>query len=205
VGVFDAGAARGPVDLWSHGRPLTVGATGQRGPDPTGSTTYATAARFDSRFQSPEPEAGSGCGTPPTACRNGSRHVGHPQICQGSRKGRVGMLSSLRAAIVIVAVFAGACSGPDQDECSAPSSCGDRQYCDDAKTSICIRSAEGVNRCGKIPSSCHVQLCQQSADCATLGSDYFCDTPNSGCCSDPPQELPRCVAAFHDDGGRGGR
>ena len=53
--------------------------------------------------------------------------------------------------------------------------------------------------------------CKTSADCAHLGAGYFCDTPDSGCCSD--HQLQRCIApcptsdagtdAGHD-GGSGG-
>jgi len=39
-----------------------------------------------------------------------------------------------------------------------------------------------------------MKLCKTSEDCADLGPGYFCDTPNSGCCTDPPKELARCVA-----------
>ena len=76
--------------------------------------------------------------------------------------------------------------------CAEASTCGGRQYCSEARDCLCIRSAEGPILCGHIPSTCAVQLCQTSADCAGLGEGYFCDTPNSGCCSDG--ELPRCIA-----------
>jgi hypothetical protein len=105
----------------------------------------------------------------------------------------------LRAAVqcALVAILLAGCDGGGEalqaDECPVASSCGDRKYCDAANTSICIRSAEGVNRCGLPPASCSVKLCSASADCASLGANFFCDTPNSGCCSDG--ELPRCVAA----------
>jgi hypothetical protein len=99
-----------------------------------------------------------------------------------------------RLALALLACVAAGCGGDalQADECPVPSSCGDRKYCDSSNTSICIRSAEGVNRCGLPPSSCGVKLCTTSADCESLGSGYFCDTPNSGCCSDG--ERPRCVA-----------
>lgn len=67
------------------------------------------------------------------------------------------------------------------DECLTPSVCGGRQYCNPARTCLCIKSAEGVNHCGAIPS-CSTQHCQTSADCANLGQGYFCDSPDSGCC-----------------------
>jgi hypothetical protein len=76
--------------------------------------------------------------------------------------------------------------------CSVASACGSRKYCSTDETCLCVRSAEGDIRCGKIPGSCDVQLCQTSADCANLGEGYFCDTPNSGCCADG--EKPRCIA-----------
>src|SRR5215468_3948091 len=104
------------------------------------------------------------------------------------------MTKLLLASLLVACLAVSACSGhdPPADECPAASACGARKYCDDAHTSLCIHTAEGVNRCGLIPSSCDVKLCTTSADCASLGADYFCDTPNSGCCSDG--ELPRCIA-----------
>jgi cysteine-rich repeat protein len=87
-----------------------------------------------------------------------------------------------------------ACVSGDDDRCEEASMCGDRVYCDGAPGCLCIRSAEGPIRCGQLPTTCHVQLCETSADCAALGEGWFCDTPNSGCCSDPPKELPRCIA-----------
>ena len=87
-----------------------------------------------------------------------------------------------------------ACGREDDARCTEPSMCGHRIYCDGTTDCICIRSAEGPIRCGRLPNTCHVQLCETSADCAALGDGYFCDTPNSGCCSDPPKELPRCIA-----------
>ena len=83
---------------------------------------------------------------------------------------------------------------PPGSECPVPSRCGTRQYCNVDETCICIQSAEGAYRCGRLPSTCDLRLCQTSADCADLGEGYFCDTPNTGCCSDPPQELARCIA-----------
>jgi hypothetical protein len=83
---------------------------------------------------------------------------------------------------------------PPKDICPKASRCGDRQYCNDEKTCICVQSAEGNTRCGQLPTTCHVMLCTTSADCAVLGAGYFCDTPNSGCCTDPPKEKPRCIA-----------
>jgi hypothetical protein len=78
--------------------------------------------------------------------------------------------------------------------CTAPSACGNRQYCAADQSCLCLKSAEGPILCGKIPSSCAAQLCTTSADCANLGPGYFCDSPNSGCCTDPPAELTRCIA-----------
>ena len=87
---------------------------------------------------------------------------------------------------------------PPQDQCPTPSACGARQFCNAEETCLCVKSAEGYNRCGAIPTTCHVQLCQTSADCASLGEGFFCDTPNSGCCTDPPADLPRCLAPCGD-------
>jgi cysteine-rich repeat protein len=86
------------------------------------------------------------------------------------------------------------CGSEDDERCTEPSTCGDRSYCTGEPGCLCIRSAEGPIRCGRLPTTCHVQLCETSADCANLGEGYFCDTPNSGCCTDPPKEKPRCIA-----------
>jgi hypothetical protein len=77
--------------------------------------------------------------------------------------------------------------------CSEGSQCNDRKYCGDFPNCICIEAAEGDIRCGKIPSTCNMPLCTTSADCAHLGPGYFCDVPNSGCCTDPPASLARCI------------
>ncbi|HEU5013887.1 MAG TPA: hypothetical protein VFT66_15310 [Roseiflexaceae bacterium] len=76
--------------------------------------------------------------------------------------------------------------------CTTPSTCGERQYCSADEKCICIRTPEGDIRCGQIPSTCNVQRCNSSADCANLGSGYFCDTPDSGCCDDQSQGY--CIA-----------
>jgi len=74
--------------------------------------------------------------------------------------------------------------------CTQASTCDDKKYCGSLNC-LCIRSAEGVVGCGGVPS-CDVPKCDVSSDCAPLGEGYFCDTPNSGCCSDG--ELARCIA-----------
>lgn len=79
-------------------------------------------------------------------------------------------------------------------ECSTPSSCGDRQYCNEEETCTCTETTEGDLRCGQLPPYCYLPLCTSSADCSHLGEGWFCDTPNSGCCTDPPAELSRCIA-----------
>src|ERR1700704_4693293 len=78
--------------------------------------------------------------------------------------------------------------------CAAASSCGMRHYCSTAQGCFCIKAAEGDIRCGAVPTTCMVRLCATSADCADLGEGYFCDSPNSGCCTDPPAIKPRCIA-----------
>ncbi len=77
------------------------------------------------------------------------------------------------------------------DICPIASTCDAKHFCSDDDTCRCIKSAEGAIRCGNIPS-CDIQHCTSSADCANLGADYFCDTPNSGCCSDGHKQ--RCIA-----------
>lgn len=86
------------------------------------------------------------------------------------------------------------CQPDIPDVCAEATMCGDLHYCSAEQDCLCIRSAEGPIQCGRIPSTCDVPLCETSADCAALGPGYFCDTPNSGCCTDPPGELPRCIA-----------
>jgi hypothetical protein len=77
--------------------------------------------------------------------------------------------------------------------CTAPSVCPEKLYCNEAEDCICVRTPEGDIRCGRRPGTCGdpPPRCQSSADCAHLGSGYFCDTPNTGCCGD---ELQRCIA-----------
>lgn len=78
--------------------------------------------------------------------------------------------------------------------CSVASRCGSRVHCSADSQCICTQTTEGDLRCGQIPEQCGVKLCQSSDDCAELGEGYFCDTPLSGCCTDPPKELSRCIA-----------
>jgi hypothetical protein len=101
----------------------------------------------------------------------------------------------LGGAAVVAAVFAWFVWGRrGGSECSTPSRCGERHYCNDEETCICTETAEGDLRCGQLPSYCELPLCTTSADCAHLGDGWFCDTPHSGCCTDPPAELSRCIA-----------
>lgn len=75
--------------------------------------------------------------------------------------------------------------------CSVASTCDNKVYCSEQGTQCrCLQSAEGVIRCGEVPS-CSAQRCTSSADCANLGADYFCDSVGSGCCGDDEQ---RCIA-----------
>lgn len=79
------------------------------------------------------------------------------------------------------------------DACLTASRCNDRHYCDADNKCACVQSAEGTLQCGRLPSTCYMPLCSVSTDCQYLGPGYFCDTPNSGCCSDPPAEKARCI------------
>ena len=120
-----------------------------------------------------------------------------------SRREAVRILAGA-AASAVLAYIGASCNSDDggpaapKDQCATPSTCGARAYCNPEETCLCIKSAEGYNRCGAIPTTCQVQLCQTSADCANLGENFFCDTPNSGCCTDPPADLPRCIAPCGD-------
>lgn len=77
------------------------------------------------------------------------------------------------------------------DICPVASSCAEKIICSERGSNCrCLKSAEGVIRCGQVPS-CSAQNCTTSADCANLGPDYFCDSLGSGCCGD---ELQRCIA-----------
>jgi hypothetical protein len=113
-------------------------------------------------------------------------------------RGMAGLLSRrsalLGGAAVISAVVAWFIWGRGGSECSTGSRCGDRHYCNEEETCICTETTEGDLRCGQIPSYCNVPLCTTSADCAHLGEGWFCDVPHSGCCTDPPAELSRCIA-----------
>jgi hypothetical protein len=103
------------------------------------------------------------------------------------------------SALVAIAII-GACSHHSQPPaCPTPSLCGARQYCSADQRCICILTTEGDHRCGELPSSCNVLHCKTSSDCASLGAGYFCDTPDSGCCSD--KQLSRCIAPCTSDAG----
>ena len=71
-----------------------------------------------------------------------------------------------------------------------PSSCQMKIFCDVSQSCRCLKAAEGDIRCG-MPPSCEVKQCTKSSDCADLGPDFFCDSPQSGCCGD---NLQRCIA-----------
>jgi hypothetical protein len=88
----------------------------------------------------------------------------------------------------------GQCKSASGGTCAGASRCGERHYCNEEQTCICVESVDGDLRCGRLPTTCHAQLCETNADCANLGEGYFCDTPHSGCCTDPPAELSRCIA-----------
>lgn len=87
------------------------------------------------------------------------------------------------------------CACPPEEDpglCVEASTCEAKRFCGSGREECrCIRSAEGDIRCGAIPS-CAVPKCSTSEDCTLFGPGYFCDTPNSGCCSDG--HLTRCIA-----------
>lgn len=86
---------------------------------------------------------------------------------------------------------------PFPQDCAVASTCAEKQYCGTdgaAKDCICVKSAEGTNRCGTRPM-CSAHECSVSTDCAYLGLGFFCDTPMSGCCDVAPTfARSRCVA-----------
>jgi hypothetical protein len=97
------------------------------------------------------------------------------------------------AATTFLGLFGVGCrdDGPlAVSDCTTASTCGARQYCSDDQKCLCIATAENARRCGEIPS-CSAPHCTTSADCAQYGKGFFCDSPNSGCCSDG---LQRCLA-----------
>jgi hypothetical protein len=114
------------------------------------------------------------------------------------------LIRRLAGSALVAIVTIGACSHQAQPPaCPTPSLCGARQYCSADQRCICILTAEGDHRCGELPSSCNVLHCKTSSDCASLGAGYFCDTPDSGCCSD--KQLSRCIAPCRSaDGGDAG-
>jgi hypothetical protein len=118
-----------------------------------------------------------------------------------SRRQALRLLSTAAAGGLLAALGVGCGSqgarppeAPAADECKVASACGSRQFCNDQKTCLCVKSTEGTMRCGQLPNTCHLPLCKSSADCTYLGAGYFCDTPHSGCCTDPPAHLSRCIA-----------
>jgi hypothetical protein len=96
-------------------------------------------------------------------------------------------------SVMVGAILGVACGGKKGPPplCASGSSCTERHYCNATQSCRCIKSAEGEIRCGETPS-CGVRLCTKSSDCADLGPGYFCDSPNSGCCSDAQKS--RCIA-----------
>lgn len=77
--------------------------------------------------------------------------------------------------------------------CPEASTCQNRIYCSLTEDCRCLASAEGVIRCGQVPS-CSAQRCTTSADCANLGEGYFCDSPGSGCCDNEQRCIAPCGA-----------
>lgn len=75
--------------------------------------------------------------------------------------------------------------------CAIPSFCANVITCSTQEDCRCILSAEGDLLCGK-PPSCGTQSCTSSADCASLGTGYFCDTEGSGCCGVGQRCIPPC-------------
>lgn len=144
----------------------------------------------------PPPGAGAGTGPP------GGSYGGDPFSSDFDRLTRkVGGLRSRRSvlrlggAAVVAAVVAWFVWGRGGgSKCTTASTCGDRHFCDEDETCICTETTEGDIRCGQLPPYCEVPLCTTSADCAHLGEGWFCDVPDSGCCTDPPKELSRCIA-----------
>jgi hypothetical protein len=109
------------------------------------------------------------------------------------------------AGVVAVALVAAGCGDSDKPQpaplCATSSTCAMRVHCSASLSCRCLKSAEGDIRCGQ-PPSCTSKFCSKSSDCSDLGEGYFCDAPNSGCCSDaeksrciPPCKEPPCPQA----------
>ena len=100
------------------------------------------------------------------------------------------------ALVVLVAVVAGGCGSKKKEGvapaplCGSSSTCAMRVHCSASQNCRCLRTTEGDIKCGQ-PPSCASKFCTRSTDCADLGPGYFCDAPNSGCCSDA--EKSRCI------------
>src|SRR4051812_13432258 len=94
--------------------------------------------------------------------------------------------------LMVVALVAVACSSKKKEPpplCATSSTCAMRVFCSASQNCRCLKTAEGDVKCGQ-PPSCASRFCTRSSDCADLGDGYFCDAPNSGCCSDA--EKSRC-------------
>lgn len=169
---------QGPPAASAPGGPPPPGATGPYGPGPQD-----------------HPGAGPGDGSNSYAPSGSGQ--GFDQVSRGlaGAKTRRSALK-LGGAAIIAAVAAWFVwgRGASGDECSTGSTCNDRHYCDEDEQCICTKTTEGDLRCGQLPPYCEQPLCTSSSDCAHLGDGWFCDTPNSGCCTDPPAELSRCIA-----------
>jgi len=146
---------------------------------------------------------GSACAGPPAGRRPATRAAsGGPDPFDAltrelagatSRREALRRIAAAGGALLLAQFGIGCDKGSPtspEHECGTASVCGERHYCSDDEQCLCIRSAEGVRRCGRIPS-CSVRTCKTSADCADLGEGYFCDSPGSGCCSDEDQY---CIA-----------
>ena len=82
---------------------------------------------------------------------------------------------------------------PSSGACTTGSVCGGRQYCGTGNNCLCVKTSEGSLACAGLPPTCHMPLCNTTRDCISLGAGYVCDTPDSGCSSDPPAALKRCL------------
>lgn len=151
----------------------------------------------------PPPAPAAGQGPQPPGQPFGGSYTGPPTAPDfddltrkaGGLRSRRSMLRLGAGAIVaaVVAWFVWGRRG-DSPGCPTASRCDDKRYCNEEETCLCTETTEGDNRCGQVPPFCQLPLCTSSADCAHLGDGWFCDAPNSGCCTDPPAELSRCIA-----------
>jgi hypothetical protein len=125
-----------------------------------------------------------------------------------SRRDAVKILAAAGASLLVVGTSGCRMGAAAQDGCTTASSCGDRRYCSEDHTCMCMEVTEGHLRCARIPdpNDCDLfQTCTSSDECKILGDEFFCTRGTSGCCPETHGYcLPPCNAQNVQDMARSG-